>query len=225
MTLPVLLAIALGAVVLWLGVLTLRAARVRRQARSAYFSAVMPLFDSTSVQTQPTGFPRLTARRGTDAFDLQALPDSLTFRKLPALWVMVTLPAPVPVHATLDIMTRPTGNEPFSAFATLPQSLPRPAFLPEGTGIRSDDAARIPPEHILARHAALFDDPRVKELVISPKGLRIVILGDEADRGRYLIFRDGEVGMTPLPSARLAPILDRLRALRDDLVAQAKDAA
>lgn len=57
----------------------------------------------------------------------------------------------------------------------------------------------------------------MKELVISPKGLRLVLLGDEADRGRYLIFRDGEVGQTPLPPARLLPLLDALRALRDDL--------
>ena len=154
---------------------------------------------------------------GKDAFDLQALPDSLTFRKLPALWVMVTLPAPLPVKATLDIMARPAGNEPFSHFARLPHSLPCPADLPEGTGIRSDNAAAVPPLDLIAPHLGLFADPRVKELVISPKGLRLVILADEAERGRYLIFRDLEVGRKPLPKDRLMPLIDTLRALHKTL--------
>ncbi len=59
----------------------------------------------------------------------------------------------------------------------------------------------------------------MKELVLSPRGLRIVILAEEADRGRYLIFREAEMGMDALPPARLAPLLDRLRALRKDILA------
>ena len=69
------------------------------------------------------------------------------------------------------------------------------------------------------------DDPKVKELVLSPKGLRIVILGEEADRGRFLIFREAEMGRTPLSPARLQPMLDRLAALRDDILALTKDPA
>ena len=64
-----------------------------------------------------------------------------------------------------------------------------------------------------------FQDPRVKELVLSPKGLRIVILAEEADRSRYLIFREAEMGRTPLPPARLEPLLDRLAAIRKDVLA------
>ena len=70
----------------------------------------------------------------------------------------------------------------------------------------------------------MFDDPKVKELVLSPKGLRIVLLAEEADRGRYLIFRDAEMGQTPLAPARLSPILDRLAALRQDVLSR-KDPA
>ncbi|MFM7446125.1 MAG: hypothetical protein ACKO2N_19890, partial [Tabrizicola sp.] len=153
------------------------------------------------------------------AFDLQAIPDTLTFRKLPALWVLVTLPEPLPLDATLDLMARPSGNEPFTRFATLPQSLPTPPNLPKEIAIRTDDAPRLPPPDLIAAHADLFQDPRVKELVLSPKGLRIVILAEEADRGRYLIFREAEMGRTPLPPARLEPVLDRLAAIRKDVLA------
>ena len=74
------------------------------------------------------------------------------------------------------------------------------------------------PNRLIAAHAGLLADPRVKELLISPKGLRLVILAEEAERGRYLIFRDAEMGMTPLPPARVEPLLAALTALRDDLV-------
>lgn len=213
------LGIALAALGLWLVLRLIREASARTRARADYFSAVRSLFDGGETRVQPTGFPRMTGRRAGLAFDLQAIPDTLTFRKLPALWVLVTLPEPLPLDATLDLMARPSGNEPFTHFADLPQSLPTPPELPKEIAVRSDDATRIPPPDLLARHADLFTDPKVKELVLSPKGLRIVILAEEADRGRYLIFRDAEMGREPLSPARLEPLLDRLAAIRKDVLA------
>lgn len=213
------LGIAVAALGLWLGYLLFHESRRRADSRAAYFNAVKPLFQGGETRLQPTGFPRMTGRRDGLTFDLQAIPDTLTFRKLPALWVLVTLPEPLPLDATLDLMARPSGNEPFTRFATLPQSLPTPPDLPKEIAVRTDDATRIPPPDLIAAHADLFQDPRVKELVLSPKGLRIVILAEEADRGRYLIFREAEMGRTPLPPSRLEPLLDRLAAIRKDVLA------
>lgn len=213
------LGLALAALGAWLALRLIRETRARSHARARYFDAVKPLFHGGETRVQPTGFPRMTGRRDGLAFDLQAIPDTLTYRKLPALWVLVTLPEPLPLDATLDLMARPSGNEPFTKFATLPQSLPTPPDLPKDIAIRTDDAPRIPPADLIADHADLFQDPRVKELVLSPKGLRIVILAEEADRGRYLIFREAEMGRTPLSPSRLEPLLDRLAALRQDVLA------
>ncbi|MFN3577030.1 MAG: hypothetical protein ACK4TJ_08640 [Tabrizicola sp.] len=213
------LGLALAALGLWLALRLIGESRRRAATRAGYFEAVKPLFDGGETRLQPTGFPRMTGRRGGLAFDLQAIPDTLTFRKLPALWVLVTLPEPLPLDATLDLMARPSGNEPFSRFASLPQSLPTPPHLPREIAIRTDDAARVPLARLIVDHADLFRDPCVKELVLSPKGLRIVILAEEADRGRYLIFREAEMGRSPLSPARLEPLLDRLAALRQDVLA------
>ncbi|MBL9046344.1 MAG: hypothetical protein JNK34_03400 [Tabrizicola sp.] len=221
LTLP--LGLAFAGLGLWLLIRLVRQSRARTTARASYLDAVKPLFEGGEARLAPTGFPRMTGRQQGLSFDLQVIPDTLTFRKLPALWVMVSLPEPLPLPATLDLMARPAGNEPFSHFSTLPHSLPRPAGLAADIGIRSDDAARIPPSDLVARHADLFDDPQVKELVLSPKGLRIVILAEEADRSRYLLFRDAEMGRSPLDPARLTPILDRLRAIREDVLDLAKD--
>ena len=217
---PVLLpALAVAILGLWLAIQLVQATRSRSAARAAYFDAVKPLFSSIEERIEPTGFPRLTGRHFGLSFDLQAIPDTLTFRKLPALWVMLTLPEPLPVKATVDLMARPSGNEPFSRFGSLPQALPPVPGLPKEVAIHSDAGPDLPPADLLSGHADLFADPRVKELVLSPKGLRIVILGEEADRGRFLIFREAEMGMTPLAPARIAPLLDRLRALRKDVLA------
>lgn len=222
---PIHLAFAIGfaGLLVWLALTVMRTAGQRKAARAGYFDSIAPLFDRIVTRIEPTGFPRVTGHFGPHAFDLQALPDSLTFRKLPALWIMVSLPEPLPVRTTLDIMARPTGQEAFSRFASLPVSLPCPACLPDGTGVRTDDAALVPPMDLIARYARIFADPKVKELLIAPKGLRLVLLGDEAERGRYLIFRDAEVGLDPLSPDRLSLHLQSLVALRHDLIAQAKD--
>lgn len=213
------LGLALAALGLWLARRLIREIRARAAARAAFFDAVKPLFEGDRTCLQPSGFPRLTGRRKGLSFDLQAVPDTLSFRKLPALWVLVTLPEPLPLNATLDLLARPSGNEPFTKFFALPASLPTPPDLPKDIAIRTDDARGVPTPDLITAYADLFADPRVKELVLSPRGLRIVILAEEADRSRYLLFREAEMGRTPLDPARLEPLLDRLAALRQDVLA------
>jgi len=92
-----------------------------------------------------------------------------------------------------------------------------PAGFPEDCAIRSDDPAAAPPADLVLHHLKALDADLLKELLISPKGLRLVWLVEEADRTRYLAFRDAEMGKTALPPARLKPLLHALIALRDDL--------
>ena len=72
----------------------------------------------------------------------------------------------------------------------------------------------------MARHVAGLNPDRLKEVVISPKGLRIVWLIEEADRTRYLLFRDAEMGATALHRATLLPLIGALRDLQADLTAE-----
>ena len=201
--------------VLWLALR--RATTLRSTARAGYFAAVEALFDSPRVRIEPSGFPRLAGTWQGASFDLQAVPDTLTYRKLPSLWVMVTLTAPQPVTGEMHIMSRPGQNDTFSRFDQMPVSVALPAGFPEYCALRCDSVATLPPEAVVAAQAALFANPLVKELVISPKGLRLVMLAEEADRGRYLLFRDGEMGRVPLAAARLMPQLVALTSLQSAL--------
>ena len=187
-------------------------------ARAGYFAEVAGLFDRPISRIEPSGFARMSGRWQGLSFDLQAVPDTLTYRKLPTLWVMVTLTEPQASPGEMHIMARPGQNDIFSRFGQMPVSIVPPPGFPEHCAIRCDDAANLPPLDLVARQATLFADPRVKELVISPKGLRLVVLGDEAERGRYLIFRDAEMGRAPFSAARLTPHMVALAALRQDLL-------
>jgi hypothetical protein len=113
----------------------------------------------------------------------------------------------------------------FSHHSQLPVQIAPDPLFPHDCTIRTDDAFHLPPRHVLAHHIQFFDNQRAKELVISPKGLRVVWLAEEAHRGKYLIFRDSEMGMTPFPASDLKPVLDYLIELRADLLAAQKDNA
>lgn len=213
-------AILVGALGAWLLLRLVRATQMRRVSRARYFDALKSIFDGGEIRIQPTGFPRMTGQHEGLAFDLQVVPDTLTFRKLPALWVLLTLPEALPVGATADFLARPAGNETFTHFDRLSQTMAAPEGFPADLAVRSDDATQLPPTDLLARQASLFHDPKIKELVISPKGLRIVILAEEADRGRFLIFREAEMGRSPLDPAIIHPLIKRLAALRSEILAE-----
>ena len=58
--------------------------------------------------------------------------------------------------------------------------------------------------------AMVKHDMEGKEFIYSP---RLMWLAEEAQRGRYLIFRDNEMGLEPFPAATLEPLLDHVFAL------------
>lgn len=197
-----------------------QASKARDGLRAGCLDGCKTLFTHGSKAIMASGFPRLSGHyHGTD-FDIQVVPDTLTFRKLPALWLLVSIPSPLPLRATFDMMIRPTGIEPFSRFQNLPVAIATPDGFPPEASLRSDNPDGIPSERLLRHHLGPFADGRAKELVISPKGLRIVWLAEEADRGRYLIFREAELGMKPLDPDTLKPLLDYLVSLREDILAE-----
>jgi hypothetical protein len=200
--------------------LSIRAQSAKRSAtRAAYLDAVVPLFTAPLTAIAPSGFPRISGQFETHLFDLQVVADTLTYRKLPALWLLVTLTEPTTARATLNVMLRPMGVETFSNFRDLRCQITPPPDFPADSATRTDDPTAIPDAELVARHLAKLDQNHLKELVITPKGLRITWLIEEADRTRYLAFRDSEMGLTPLPSAQLIPLLHALIELQNDLKA------
>lgn len=204
------LAIVVGIWALWLVRDLIASIPARKAARENYLSSALPLLRNPRRQIQPSGFPRIAGRYRGLMFDLQAVPDTLTFRKLPALWVMVTVTEPQPVTGEMHIMSRAMGNEPFSTHGQMPFAVNLPSGFPAHCTLRCTDPAALPAPDLMTRFAHLFDNPRLKEIVLSPRGLRIVLLAEEGDRTAYLLYRDAELGRSPLPAATLEPVMETL---------------
>jgi hypothetical protein len=216
---PVVLMILLGIALAGLIWRSAGAAQQRRRARAGFLDDCCPLFTSSLKAITETGFPRLSGQFQGHTFDIQVVPDSLSFRKLPALWLLVTLPAPLSVRGTFDLMMRPTGQETFSRFPNLPVHVALPVDFPEECAIRCDTPDALPSEPVLRRQLTRLTHDRLKELVIAPTGVRIVWLAEEADRGRYLLFRDAEMGRIALSPDVLRPLLTAVVDLWSDLSA------
>ena len=208
--------VALGLLLLRLAIRLSDAVSRRRAARAGYLDLCRPLLSDARSRIEPDGFPRLAGTHRGARFDLRVVADTLTTRKLPALWLLVTLTEPQPPVSTWHLMLRPRGTETFSNFGQLPRLLPPQAGLPADAAVRTDAPSGAPPA-ALAKTLARLGEDRLKEVVLSPKGLRLTWLAEEAHRGRYLIFRDAEMGLSPLPADAVRPLLDALLALREDL--------
>ena len=190
-----------------------RGLRGRTAARAGYLDLCLPLFAAPVTGVADTGFARVSGLYRGQMFDVQVVPDSLSVRKLPCLWLLVTVVAPLAVAGRFDVMLRATGTETFSKFGDLPGQIAVPGGFPDGCSIRTDTAAAMPAADIVGRYMAGLDDARLKEVVLAPTGARLVWLAEEADRGRYLLFRDAEMGAVALQPAVLQTLMDGLAGL------------
>jgi hypothetical protein len=72
---------------------------------------------------------------------------------------------------------------------------------------------------VLGRRMRLFDDPKLKELLISPRGLRLVYQLREADRAHSLVLRQASFDLARLDAGLAGQLLHTLTATYDDLCA------
>lgn len=187
--------------------------------RGAVFAPVYDLFESYRVTQSGISYPELRGIYRGMTFHIDAVVDTLTFRKLPVLWLRVSLLAPMPGTATLDILVRSHNVEFYSPSTNLPHRLePRPGW-PGDAMVRSDDAGQLPDLAVLDRHVEIFADPPTKELLITPKGVRIVRLLDQAKRAEYLVLRQAEFESPQVTEDALRPLLDRCIDIHQDLTA------
>ena len=81
----------------------------------------------------------------------------------------------------------------------------------------------MPPQDRLTPHVAMFEDPRVKELLVTPRGVRIVYQIDQAERAQYMVLRQAQFAEQPLAALLAQRLLDRAIAIHRDLTGAAAD--
>src|SRR5438552_7915125 len=120
----------------------------KKRAPFDFFQGAASLLEDTSIGPGKTvGSFLMTGHYAGLPARVETVVDTLNVRKLPSLWLMVTIPDPLPLKATFDMMMRPSGPTTFSNFGTLPHTIELPPDFPADAVVRSDD-----PEHMLAAH-------------------------------------------------------------------------
>jgi hypothetical protein len=199
----------LAAALLVLPLLMLRDSRHEKDRRAAYFNDALTLFDSYRVTQDGKAWPILTGRYRGMAIRLEPVPDDMTWRKVPSLWLKATLLSPNPSRGTLGILARPRGGEFYSPTPEMAHRLAIPAGWPADTLVCTDAMETLPDLEELTPELAVFEDPRMKDLVITPKGVRLVYQSAQAERAHYLVLRQAHFLNNKADAALVRALLDR----------------
>lgn len=197
--------------VLWL---IYRRDRARKKAaRGAYFDDCRFLFDECRVVQHSTDFPVLDGHYRGHHIRLEPVVDHMAVRKLPSLWLMVSLFGELPVSGTIDFLMRPQNTEFYSPSANLPISVRIPPGYPQHALLRTDIENYSPLVEMLARHMSIFDDERTKELVLTSRGVRVVYQASQGERAYYMVLRQPEFGDPRLSAALARRLLEQVIAI------------
>lgn len=183
-------------------------------ARRRLLNRCAGVLDRAQLTHGDDGFPRLAGQYEGRPVHVELIPDTMTIRRLPQLWLSVSLldrSAGVP---GLDVLVRPTGNEFYSLNTHFAHRYEPPPGFPAEVLIRGDRGAG----HLLAELsellAVILADPRVKEVAITERGLRIVRQAGEGKRGEHLLLRQALFDNANVTHADLESLLHHLEGLR-----------
>ena len=183
--LPLLLAASAIAFVL-LGV---RQARRQATEKRAILTPCLGSLTDPRLSLAPDGYPRASGRLDGRECRLAIIPDTLTLRRLPQLWLTVALSSPR-VLPSLVVTARPRGDDYVSKAFDYPLQIDVPSWLPRDVMIRVGTDTSYPALELLRGPlAVLFEDPLVKELSLDPKGFRLVYRLAEGERANHLLLR------------------------------------
>ena len=194
----------------------LQMARAQAVQRRAVLDDCTALLGEPGVHDRGTDYPCLRGRYGGAPVEVQPLLDHVGFRKVPSLWLLLTLRAPLPVPGRLDVLLRPQNIE-FYADGGAPQGerFDLPSDWPAHHLARVDPPGWAPPLAALREALQpLLDDQSLKQLLLTPSGLRLVVRAGGVRRADYLMLRSLMPEQTRIPAALLQRTLDAALRVR-----------
>ena len=210
--------VGLGALISVMCVILILIGRHERAAickqRAAIFDACLPGLDDYRITQDGVDFPLIEGNFRGHHLLLEPVVDAATFRKLPVLWLRVTLLEPLRIGAALSFLVRPQGTEFWSPSAELRHRLPIPADWPNHALLRSDRVDIADTVFTLGPQVKdFFSDPRGKEIAISPRGVRLVYQLDQARRSNYLVLRTALFDQASVTPALLTALAEHAVAI------------
>ena len=167
-----------------------RAQRHFAAQRAAIFDDCRELIQSAEQIHPGSDYPLLRGRYGDANVLLQPLLDHVGYRKVPSLWLVLTLDAPTPIGGSLDILFRPANIEFFSQIDQLPQRVYLDEAWPSHHMARVSPAGwQAPLSTVYSALGDALSSADLKEIVITPRGVRLVVRVCGVERGQYMVLR------------------------------------
>jgi hypothetical protein len=190
-----------------------RDAKRKWLARDTVFDNCIDLLQLTQKSTDKAHLPMLHGSYGGYQVVLSIVEDTIAWRKLPPLWLLVKVCANKPSIGSLDLIVRPANNEFYSPSWQWDGNLTIPPTWPQHAIIKY---LRRPIDINLLEHLVpkLFSDLNMKELLIMPEFVRLTYMAKQADRGEYLIMRNAVYSETPIEKTLVETLLKQAIAIR-----------
>jgi hypothetical protein len=209
-------AVALGGVAL-LVMLYQRDRSLLQARRAKFFDLCLDLFQSYRVTQQGPTFPLLSGRYRDHEVRLEPVVDDMAWRKVPVLYLKVTVLKPNPFPAILDLLIRPGGVEVYSPSDELHYHVKTPEGWPEPALLCTDDPSSLPPLELITPHIGVFNDIYMKELVATSRGVRLTRMIWQARRLHYAVLREVNFEELYLDPAIAKTLLDATINIADAL--------
>ena len=192
------------------------AVRYRVEARGRLFDECCILLQQAQQSQDRAGLPVLHGNYAGYKVSLSVVEDTLGWRKVPPLWLLIKVEGNGLSSGTLDYIVRPTNNEFYSpswqwdGVLTIPPTWPQHAILKYQQ--QSVDLTLletfVPP---------LFADANMKELLLTPNMVRLTYMVKQAERGEYLIMRNAIYENTPIAKIAVERLLKQAIAIRESV--------
>lgn len=186
-------------------------------ARRALLDDCRGVLDDERWTAGADGFPALEGRAIGRRVKVALIPDTMVVRRLPQLWLSVTMFDTLPGAPSLSVLARHSGNEFYSVAHDLPERVDAPPGLPLDVLIRGDGVrAAALCWRLAPALTTLFADPHMKDVTLTARGVRVVRQVAEGRRGEHLLLRQAVFDAAHVDREILA------QTLRDvaDLVSQ-----
>jgi hypothetical protein len=198
-----------------LGFLAARDHRIARERRAHLLDECAGVLQRSQLTHGGDGFPHLRGRYGKLDVDVKLICDTMVMRRLPQLWLQVTVLERRPEIAGVAALVRPAGYEFYSLTGVFEHVIEPPPLFPAETIVRGES---LRAEHtfdlIAAPVAAILFDPGVKEVAVTREGLRITRQAAEGRRGEHLLLRQAVFDNAAVSADCLERTLGEIEALR-----------
>jgi hypothetical protein len=200
------IALAVVAVGVLIGVQRAHAQRVAAERR-ALLAVALPLFADATISQHGIGYPTLSGTDRGHRVAIQLVVDSLTLRRLPRLWLVVSVFRPTGLAGPVDILCEPQVPAMVTPAERFRNVHPAPADWPDDVRVATP-GPEMPDLQPFEPAVAVLSEPETKGILAGPGGVRVVQELARGDLGHWRAVRRVKFDVEAPSRARVARLLD-----------------